>query len=418
MAKAKNWDRLSAATLEPATDGRIFVSGAAGGKLFDLSSVLVCRAGVDTVRQLYRGMLRADVLAELEVSGDNGGEIWEQTAWGPVHVGRAPVGSGYKHKFQSNAEGFTVLIKSHFCVEDAPGPHVKIELSPHFIAQRGVKQIQEQLDLLANYFVGDWKADGVAVHLATDVQGWKPPEDMRQKFVSRARAVQDWSGIGEVEIAGLRDVCVMYGDSDTYLWGKADSLQFTAYRKDKEIVKRDKVDFWHDEWLTHTFGGFDADAPVWRFEARFHHQVVREIGNGMGVELARFDQVAEHLTDFWRYALQLNRLDFTSTFINPFWQLLRDDVEFYHPASRLEIRRTKKTDTEGVGRNYGNILGNLITVGARMGWNLDILWTQVKRLGFFPDIVSFYRSRGRSETELREWMGRGLFERRLLGKAA
>jgi hypothetical protein len=116
--------------------------------------------------------------------------------------------------------------------------------------------------------------------------------------------------------------------------------------------------------------------------------------------------------------LQRNRLDYSSQYIDPFWQLLRDDVQFYHPANGLWIRRLKKESVQPVGRNYSQIIGNLVTVAARMGWKTTQLMKELKKLSFFDDILRWYSLRGWNEGMLRHELERSLLSRRLMGKAA
>lgn len=59
-------------------------------KITDLSNVRLLRCGVDTVRQLYRGMIRPEVMALFETLGvmvDFAGQRW--------HSGRVGRDSGY-----------------------------------------------------------------------------------------------------------------------------------------------------------------------------------------------------------------------------------------------------------------------------------------------------------------------------------
>ena len=68
----------------------------------------------------------------------------------------------------------------------------------------------------------------------------------------------------------------------------------------------------------------------------------------MGKELELFVDIVPHLTDIWRYALSRNRLnlDDKHEVLDPFWQILMEDVFFYVPAEGLRINRKKK---ESVG---------------------------------------------------------------------
>ncbi len=61
MAKAKDFMRLDMLAREDAS-GRLFIDPGTTA-MVDLSRVRLLRCGVDTVRQLYRGMIRPEIMA-------------------------------------------------------------------------------------------------------------------------------------------------------------------------------------------------------------------------------------------------------------------------------------------------------------------------------------------------------------------
>jgi len=104
--------------------GRLFFDSHSA-KLTDLSGVRLLRCGVDTVRQLYRGLIRPEIMALFEKPGvmvEFAGEFW--------HAGRVGRDSGYQYKLQNADLGFVLLIKNFNAKLEQIGPHLKIEVSP------------------------------------------------------------------------------------------------------------------------------------------------------------------------------------------------------------------------------------------------------------------------------------------------
>jgi len=423
MAALNRWERYSLGSLEQGTaedpKGRIF---ATPKELKDLSRVRLCGSSVDTVRQLYHGQLKADPLEAIQKAIDDQSFEIRYPAFGTFRVAKLGkgAGAGYRYKLQNNEEGLVILLAHFYSKEDRPGTHLKIELSPHFISQRGVQEIQSRLDQFAALFLTDSRPAGVAVHLALDVQHWRVPLDFEARFVTHARVQRRYDGVADWELEDLATVAITYGkkDIETLMYGKANSLQTVVYDKTKEIKLTDKVDYFHDFWNAYTFGDFEPDKPVWRIEMRFHHSIVQEIGHGLGETLHSFQALAPHLTDLWRYAMTRNRLMMSKTYLDPYWQLFTEDAEFLHPANGLWLRRKKKQDVSAVGKNLSLIVGNLITLAARKHQTVREVMKNLKRLDCFDDLLSYYRSRSLTEADLREQIEKGLALRRLIGKAA
>ncbi|MET0082674.1 MAG: hypothetical protein ABW079_06640 [Sedimenticola sp.] len=418
--KGKTWKRYSPKSLETNSEdekGKLFVSGIG---MKDLSSVKVIGESVDTIRQLVKGKLRKTLLERIERILEGSDNIMETPSplalkW---HVAYAGKHSGYQYKLQNNDEGIILLLKSFYADKEKEGAHLKIELSPKFIAARGIKEIGKALNTLAKGCLEEWKMNGCAVHLAIDIQGWEPPEDFGKRFVTRARASQDYQSIQNVVFEGLSNVSVMYGNNESWLFGKSNSLQMAVYRKDIEIEVSDKQDHFYRQWDAYTFGEWDKEAPVWRVEARFHHQVVRELAASQNQEMESWEQVAEYLADLWRYALKINRLDKTSTYIDPVWQLIREEPKFYHPPVGFYLKRKKKEQPGNTHKNYALIIGNLITICARQNYTTSMFMKELKKLSFYDDLINTYKRNGKSEGDLREQVQKGLLLRKMIGMAA
>jgi len=300
---------------------------------------------------------------------------------------------------------------------------LKFELSPHFIAARTPDTIMAYLSNIADQLLTDYQAKGCAVHLACDYQHYALPNDFLERFSTHARTLRSFDGLAAVDLSNLAEAVATYGSPKqerNYLIGKHKSVQLAIYDKSLEIIKSDKQDYFHQEWGVYSFGIHDSQQTTRRVELRFHHTVIREIGQGLGHSLESFDQVAIYLTDIWRYGLKINRLKLTqsSDYLHPFWQFLMQDVEFSVPAQNVDIKRKKKDAVDPVARNISMLIGNLITLCARKGFTAKEVMTQLCVLSVYPEIIGYYRRRGLNESDLRQAVEKGLALRRMIGKAA
>ena len=187
--------------------GRLFIDPSSL-KMTDLSSVRLLGCRVDTVRQLYRGRIRPDVLALVEEPGlvEFAGHQW--------HAGRVGRDSGYQFKLQNADLGFVLLLKNFNVKIDVIGAHMKIEVSPHAIQSCTPAVLQEWMDRFATEALEFVEPNQCAVHLALDVQGWTPPADLIDRLLCRARTRRDLSGIKEVHYDGE---AVSYGRGQSFL---------------------------------------------------------------------------------------------------------------------------------------------------------------------------------------------------------
>lgn len=411
------------------------------GGFTDLSDVQIVGVSVDTIRQLFYGLPDEGLIHKLEKHYENHEDLIYLGEEGPGairwHLAKMGKVSGYRYKLQNNDEGIVILFGAFHQKLDAPGSHLKIELSPHFISQRSVKKIWQRLHGtfggLSGAFLHDAKPIGCAVHLALDYQNWQFPSNFLDNLSTYSRTIRTFDGISEIDLSDLSEAIASYGGSNVeknYLIGRAASFQVCMYDKTDEIIKRDKVDYFQKEWEIYSLGQYDKTKRVRRLELRFHHSVIREIGQGMDKNLESWEAVAEHLTDIWRYGMKLTRYNLgegrrdndtnfsRDSVIHPIWQMFMDDVEFYVPADGLQISRKKKQSIDPIAKNISLLIGNMITLCARSGMDTKQVMGQLKRLSFYPQIVSYYISRGLSESDLRENVEKGLAMRRIIGKAA
>ncbi|NOR69248.1 MAG: hypothetical protein GQ532_06060, partial [Methylomarinum sp.] len=366
------------------SDGNIFVTDCSITDHSDLNTVLT---SVDTVRQLYYGIPKSSVIEKLNLLVEGRETLTEDVLNVETHIKKMGMASRYRFKLQNNRVGFVVLFSSYYCKEDQEGQHLKIELSPKAISVRTPEVLQQLLDNIAHGLLEEgFIPKGCAVHLAADVQGWKPGADFVPKFITSSRTVRAFDGLSELDLSDLSLAVASYGTKNqakNYMIGKANALQVAVYNKSLEIKSSDKVDYFTNEWNAFSLGTYEKEKTVTRVELRFHHKIIREIGQHLGCEMESFLQASEYLTEIWRYGLERNRLMQDEKYIDPFWQSLMQDCVFYNPDSGIEIKRKKKHDVSAIGRNFTAILGNLISVMARNPeFTEKEVYHQLKRLTF------------------------------------
>lgn len=430
----KTWERYSIDSLtrgEQDPKGRLFF-GPSSQK--QLSRIKLLHAGVDTVRQLYRGCPNPSLFERIITAYHEGrgatlklfGHIWA--------VGAGATGSGFRYRLQNNDLGMIIFIGARHTKLDQPGTHIKIELSPHYIHETGSQDAQDHMDRIAGELLGDLEPIGCAVHLALDIQGWKPPKDFMDRFVTRSKKVMQLDGIQDVEF-NLSTIAATYGRGETLMFGKAGALQCCIYNKSKQAHAVDKIHFWEQIWQS--TGGdepftsaYDPDQDVWRIEMRFHQSVLREFAQGVpcnpdtGEELdmnhgfKRFTDVVPHLTGIWRSAMVSHRLDHSRGLIDACWQLFREDPRFLAQPPHFLYKRKRKPAGVGSEKNVALVVGNLISLYARRGFTATEAIRGMHFCGIWEEIAEYFRRRGFDAAAFKELIKQKLIERRLLGRAA
>lgn len=402
--------------------GLMFESGIG---LHDLGGVRILASTVDTVKQIYRGKLYTKLIDRLDKKLEENVEIFDGGPIGPWHLSKIGKKSGYKYKLQNNELGIIILIKNAYMKIEDVASHVKIEISPHCIRRdesfkEGIPTglLQFEMDKLARWLMVAYEPAGVTIHMAVDVQGWQPEGNFLEKFVTRTRTSKSFSGIGSFDMKNLSEIATTYDDIQSLLFGKATSMQMAIYRKDKEILKSDKVDYFHNLWKEESAGWFDSEKPVWRIELRLHHGVMGDIGRGFDTEIESYQQAVPYLTNVWKYGLDRNRLMLTTSFIDPFWQMIIEDVEFKRPAKGVIVKRIKKKSFSCAGRNVAMMIGNMITLCARRQMKAIEVLKMLKGMALYADIEEYLAHKGLIEVHLLEMIDRGLQLRLLIGKAA
>lgn len=371
-------------------------------KAIDLSDVRVLHTGVDTIKQLFNCLLKIPVLTEIH-------QFYQDMDSNVITLGdidwqitRSSKQSGYQYILKNLDLGFVVLLKSFYIDPDLNGSHLKIEVSPQTIYENTPKSLAERLRQIAGIFATQLVECGIAAHMCCDVKGYKVPQDFEQRLVAKAKRQFRINNISNVEMT-LNDIAAVYGNGQTYTFGSASALQFCLYEKPPEAIKSDKIGFWEEVWqktpsVEDLFTSeYQQGDMVHRFEMRFHHSIIREFcygstntQTGETLVINDFEDLSKHLTALWQYGLNNFRLQHSSTYIDPMWQLLIEDVEIFPPAPLWEYKRGKKPPTPSSKRNVAFWMGNLIRLMARKRFKVDYATNYILNSGLDHELSDYF----------------------------
>lgn len=387
----------------------------------NLSGVRLLRCGVDTVRQLYRGMVRPEVLEIFE--GKPGVVTFAGFRFHASRVGRD---SGYQFKLQNSDLGLILLIKNFNVKPDSIGSHLKIEVSPHAIDGRDPARLQEQMDFIAGNVLACVERNQCAVHLALDFQGWAPSADFVARLHCKAQAQRRFDGVQSFEWA---DKAAVYGRGQSFLFGSPGGVQLAVYNKTAQAKAIDKLDYWQSVWRrtdnpfdADDCANYDAEAPVWRIELRYHHSVVQQFAHGSAslatgecINTTSFAEIAPHLDGLWRYGLENFRLLSRPGVFDPFWTLIRQDVRVCVEVDSLldqtHYKRHYKTAKGFSGKAIDLVMGGLVSLLARQGVDAKKGFKAIRQLPVWPTIKEYYHDRGMSNKDILEQVTKRLEER-------
>lgn len=405
----KDFIRMDVETGRPTNEGRLFLDIGNIG-FIDLTKLKILRCGVDTVRQLYRGVIRLEVLGLFEKPGtivEFAGQRW--------HSGRVGRDSGYQYKLQNADLGFILLIKNFNAKVDTLGPHLKIEVSPHAIDNLSPERLQERMDFYASHVLSHVEVNQCAVHLALDLQGWQPPVDLVARMHCRARNQRDISGINQIHWDTKSSV---YGRGETFMFGSAGGIQLSIYNKTEQAKATDKLDYWQSVWRR-TDDPFDPDSQdnyqpdqdVWRIELRYHHSVIQQFASGSvdfktgaALDTHTFSDFCAHLDGLWRYGMESFKLLARPGYYDPLWTVLRDEVVVDLPLESLvddtEYKRYYKTSKGFSGKNVELFLGNFVSLLARERVGATKAFDCLKAWDCWPVIRDHYFDKGMTERDI------------------
>lgn len=406
--QVKDFIRTDTTTGLESAEGRLFLDLGHVG-FVDLSAVRLLRCGVDTVRQLYRGLIRPQIMALFETPGamvDFAGQRW--------HSGRVGRDSGYQYKLQNADLGLILLVKNFNAKIDGIGPHLKIEVSPHAIDSLSPERLQARMDFYAAELMSNVERNQCAVHLALDLQGWTPPADLVARMHCRARTHRDISGINELHWDTKSSV---YGRGETSMFGSASGIQLCIYNKTEQARATDKLDFCESVWRRgDSFddadpANYNPDQDVWRIEMRFHHSIIQQFAagsvdlkSGRLIDTDSFADFSAHLDGLWRYGLGQFKLLARPGYYAPIWTLIRDDVRVEVSVDSLfddtEYKRYHKTSRGFSGKNVELFLGNFISLLARERVGAKKAFFVLRKWDCWPVIRDHYAAKGMSSADV------------------
>ncbi len=368
------------------------------GTIFDSSSINVLHNGIDTIKQLYEGLVIDEIFQSIKLAyEDNQNEILiNETLW-KLGSGRR---GGYRYSLNSRDLGIFILFGSFYTETKYNGHHLKIELSPDLILSNKVDDIQQIMDDLAKFFITQLRHTGVAVHICADIQGWDIPDDLDRCMTTKARRVYKASGVSSMEFEN-HAITTVWGKGETFTFGTVSALQFSVYDKSKEVKKHDKLEFWESKWNIEKDllipSRYDSEKTVVRLEARFHHSVIAQFARGISQDLRSFKNVSKHLTGLWKYSLDNFRLDSSPTYINSFWQFMRDDLIFHHDLKAIEYKRVFKKALDSSDPSDRSLLicfGQLSSIYAKNKYKFSQASTYLLNSGIFSSLCKMFIGRG------------------------
>lgn len=423
----KHADRVSKIDFSESPTGEMFI-----GKDFaaDLSHIKVLMSSVDTVRQLYRCTLEPEWLQKFEDGiGLHRSTVQRFSLNGFEFILGSGGASRYQYRLQNNELGLIVFIKSGSVKGCAEGTHIKIECSPHFLLRYPVEVVQTWMDGIATELSSNVPIyQGVAIHLALDVQGWDVPDDFLQRLHCRSSKRVSYDGIETAEYQ-LSGITATYGNNETMTFGSVNAVQFSNYDKTKQMVKMDKSAFFKSAWSGEfstplCFNEYDQNKPVRRLEMRFHHSVLNQFHEGLetlngaesGYKMKSYADAYLHLGALWRYAMEQFRLMYDPNWYDPTWTLFTQDANFNQTHKDVQYKRVRKEPGEDNSRNVGLMLGNMISIFARNGTKASVAFKCLRETGCWQDILGYIKQKGIGICEFRRQFEDALIQRRFMSK--
>lgn len=391
-----------------------------GTVAYDLTDLKFLHTGVDTIRQLYTCDLKQDIVEQLTTHFD-------KTTSDTITIGgidwlfkKSGSSSGYQFNLKNLELGFVVLLKSFYIAGDERGTHIKIECTPQVIDDLGLSKLTDKLRSIASIFGDTIEASSVACHICCDMKGLVIPENFEANLVTRSKRNLSVKGISNAHFEAAA-ASFVYNRGETFMFGSSNQLQMCLYNKSLQASKTDNLAFYEHLWKQTPAAdldrfpdpeyrdGRDGEEPdeVWRLEFRFHQNIIKEFENGnfnatgnqICIREAR--DLIKHLNGLWQYALNNFRLQHSTTYIHPIWQLLIEDVTFrdFH-KSFIYKRSQKKSDSPSSRRNVALFLGNHLKLASRLRLRPPDVVNSLLSLGFDSYFSDYFGLRQYGESDL------------------
>lgn len=323
---------------------------------FDHFNVLL--HSIDTVRQFYDCRLKRKFIDDLEHTAFPRDFEISGTTYTLSKLGKA---SGFQYSLQSKKLGLQILFKSFYKKAYLDGNHIKTELSPHFLVlghELQDRYIQNVLSVLTHFAA----PAHFAIHFAIDFQVGEHYAYVDQLFPDFNHRIKGFRANGAFQHDQLdwkfnqRDFSFSVNGrkgAESITLGASNAFQFTIYRKDLEIVKSDKVEFFKDLWGEN----YDLSQPVFRLELRIHQ---RQLETYNVIETHYLDYIkASDFSLFYTFITERIRyMDETKTVLSPIWFLLVQSLYNKKSVSRVK----PKKDPSKTLSNSTLALGNMVAL--------------------------------------------------------
>ena len=415
----------------PSEKGLLFVHPKFG-KVADLyqDNFQIVGTYVDTLRQLFKGQMNLDFITDCEHSLSLGEKTYRFLGIDWL-LGKSSKSSGYQYRLQNNQLGVIIFFKMYHTKSESHGSHLKIECSPWFLDNRSSKKVDQYLNKIAKKVLVGAEAHYPAIHLAVDIQGWRPDNELSERMHCRSRRSAQFNGFDKAEF-NLSEISCTYDRSQSFKFGSAGAVQLAIYNKTIQARTNDKLDYMEHKWQETTKTeegsfGYEQDNDVFRFELRFHHSVIQQFALGscdvktgeVGVKMNTYSEVIQHIQALWNYGLTTFKLKYNSNYIDPIWTVLQEDIVFRFPESsykdNLHYKRYYKKATSFSGKNYQLYVGNFLSACARKGATFHKVLTELQKSYIWNDIALHYENNDTTEHQLIERMRDSYQERLLLG---
>jgi len=360
-------------------DGRLFTKPQGYGiQSHDLSDVKILSRHVDTYKQMYSGLLNSTsyqtIREHVETNPDKPLKLRTFT----FKVSRSGSKSGYRFILKNLDLGVVILYGSFYKKindftnqTDEPCNQLKIECSPHLLVSQTARNTQKLLDNIAHLLLKDYEPIKPSIHLAVDFQGWQIPDDFEKRFVCRSTNIRRYNSMDKLDMS-LNTFVARYGRGQSIMWGSNNSLQGIIYNKIDEAQTKGKKDFWQTVWRNKN-NGYDDKQIVNRIEFRFSPDMIKQISDylqdsgSINYPITNFVEINKLLTSLFVFALTKQRLNSSSRYIDPFWQLLMQDVLF-NDQPVLDIKRKYTKSVGALHRNITAAVGHVIAICAKKNW--------------------------------------------------
>jgi len=308
----------------------------------------------------------------------------------------------YAYSFQDQQYGIQFFLKSHTKQWDVHASHVKVTLSPQFLSLPLIEQ-KDYIHKFLNFFCLDFEGSkfnerSFEMHYAIDFQvgeGKKGidhifPDYQNRVKGSRSNKCAIYESL-KMSFDAAESSLISHGRNitESVRIGPRNGLQTEIYIKDLDAKKKDKLDYFADQW-----GDYDKNSPVFRLESRAHQTVLQtyELGTNNYLD---FLSVNDFSVFFELLSKRFRVMDHSGKYLDPLWFLILQSFDNVKPVSRSEKHYEKRIDY-----NEQLTFGNFFSMLAKQGKNiLDIQSYMLsikefesyleRKLGFNSDNPSF-----------------------------